>query len=219
VSGALERLGTWSAIHPLRVLAGWLAILAAAVLIQVGVGASFFNAVSVPGSGSDQGLELLAEEFPQFSGDNASLVIAVEPRNALADVRDIAGMVTKATSAIQQLDDVSLVSPPRIDIPGHPQVSADGRIAFFQVQYTVAAADVGTEGIDGLHEAAEFLEDAGLTVAVGGPVATASEEPETGAAEAIGIVAALLILILAFGSLVAAGLPVLTALVGIVIGM
>ena len=97
-------------------------------------------------------------------------------------------------------------------------VSPDGRTAYAVVSYDRPAVELTAADEDAMHDAVATLEDAGLTVAVGGD-AFAEQATAAGAAEGIGILVALVVLVITFGSLVAAGLPLLTAIIGVSIGI
>ncbi|MZG17871.1 MMPL family transporter, partial [Streptomyces sp. SID5914] len=96
-------------------------------------------------------------------------------------------------------------------------VSQDGSTAYSQVKYKVASADMEDSSKDALEEAVQDARDAGLTVEVGGDALQTT--PHTGATEVIGIAVAAVVLVITFGSLIAAGLPLLTALIGVGIGI
>jgi uncharacterized membrane protein YdfJ with MMPL/SSD domain len=92
-------------------------------------------------------------------------------------------------------------------------VSRDGSIAYAQITYAVTSSEMDGADQDALEHAAEAGRDAGLTVEIGGDAL--SEIPHTGATEVIGVAVAAVVLVITFGSLVAAGLPLLTALIGV----
>jgi RND superfamily putative drug exporter len=118
--------------------------------------------------------------------------------------------LTTLSGRLAELDGVSGV--------GQPQLSADGDTALLAVQYDIPVTDFeGSEGVDALRSATAPLEEAGYQVDLGGQVPENISAP-SGTAEAIGILAALVILLLAFGSVVAAGLPLAVALFGLGVG-
>jgi RND superfamily putative drug exporter len=92
-------------------------------------------------------------------------------------------------------------------------VSQDGSTVYAQITYTVTSSEMESADQDALEHAAEAGRDAGLTVEVGGEAL--SETPATGATEVIGVAVAAVVLVITFGSLVAAGLPLVTALIGV----
>jgi hypothetical protein len=116
-------------------------------------------------------------------------------------------------SAIQGGAQVAGIIPP---IPGQT-ISLDGRVAFAQVQYTVSAIAIVDETRQGLQAAVDAARATGLQVEVGGDVLRAI--PEAAATEAIGVAVAAVVLVVTLGSLVAAGLPFVTGLIGVGIGI
>lgn len=203
MSSLLHRLGASSAAHPWRVVGAWLLLLVAAFGLAGVVGGSPHDNYNVEGLPFQSGNDLLTERFPDFSGADARVVVTSDSR--LPD-----GELAALGDRLSRVDGVSVVSPPRI--------SADGDTALFAVNYHIPVTDFeGKEGIDGLRSATAPTEDAGYQVELGGQVAENQAAP-SGIAEAIGIVVALAILVFAFGSVVAAGLPLAVALVGVGIG-
>ncbi|MFG1920818.1 MMPL family transporter [Cryptosporangium sp. NPDC048952] len=202
MSRFLYRLGGAAATHPWRTVAVWLAALVAVLAVSGVAGGTTHDNYEVAGTPSQRGTDLLARAFPDMSGTDARIVVH-------GDRLDPA-QLTALSQRLADLDHVGTVSPPRM--------SADGDTALISLTYTVPVTEFsGSEAVDALEKAAKPTVDAGLRGEFGGQV------PEnigaiSGVAEAIGIVAALVILLLAFRSIVAAGLPIAVALVGLGIG-
>ncbi|PZF80274.1 MMPL family transporter [Jiangella anatolica] len=210
----LYRLGRFAFRRRGLVLAIWLGLVAI-----FGVGASTLSgptsdSFSIPGTESQEAFDLLEERFPggNTDGVQARVVFAAPEGETLTDpanqaiVEDVLAEVTAA--------------PQVADVPDPFEsgtVSEDGTIAFSQVTYAVPFEELTDEAREGLTAAADVGRDAGLTVELGGDAAMSEEEPP--ATEFIGIAVAAVVLIITFGSLIAAGLPLLTAVLGIVIGM
>ncbi|HEU4492489.1 MAG TPA: MMPL family transporter [Jiangellales bacterium] len=201
----LYRVGAASAARPWRTVAAWLAVLVAAVAVSAVFGGQPSDDYEVPGTASQRGSDLLLERFPEMSGADARVVFHDEGGAALDPV-----LLADVAEKLADLPSVSLVSPPRL--------SEDGDTALVSVRYDVPVTDFeGTEGVDALREATAPATEAGLAVAFGGQVPENVMEMD-GTAELIGIVVALGVLVLAFGSVVAAGLPLAIAFVGLGIG-
>lgn len=199
----LGRLGAICADHPWRTLGVWVALFAATIGTAVAFGGQMQDNYHVEGLDSIAGSELLADRFPDLAGTDARVVVH-------DDVALDPGVLTSLQSRLQALDGVGTVSPARI--------SSDGDTALISVQYRIPVTDFqGTDGIDALRSATVPLEREGIQVELGGQVAENISSP-SGAAEAVGIVVALVILLLAFGSVVAAGLPIAVAIIGVGIG-
>jgi RND superfamily putative drug exporter len=206
VNTRLARLGAAAATHPWRTLAGWLLILVVTVGLAATVGGEPHDDYNVSGTPSQDGTNLLADRFPELSGADARVVVHDRSGNRLDP-----GVLAEIRSRIGTLPEVGNVSEPR--------PSADGDTALITVRYLVPVTDfTGTEAIDTLWTATEPASDRGLQVELGGQVAENIQAP-SGTAEAIGIVAALIIMVLALGSVVAAGLPLVVALFGLGAGM
>ncbi|KPC82837.1 MULTISPECIES: MMPL family transporter [Streptomyces] len=202
----LYRLGRLSFRRRGRVLALWLLLLA-----LLGGGAAAFSGpttskFSIPGTESQKALDSLAREFPQASGATGTIVVAAPEGGKLtpADVAPVTAEAGEVPGVLAALD--PFVSK---------AVSQDGRYALIQVQFT--------SGVDGITDAQrEAFSEAGASVADlrvehGGEIMRGV--PEIGSTEIIGVAVAALVLVLTFGSLVAAGMTLLNALVGVGAGM
>ena len=204
MSSLLNRVGAASAAHPWRVIGAWIAMLLLSFGLASAVGGEPHDNYDAPGLSARAGTDLLQERFGEFSGADARVVVHSDgqaiPATELAGLRDRLGA----------LPGVAVVAPPRM--------SADGDTALFEVNYRIPVTDIsGSEGVDALRDASAPTESAGYQVEFGGQVPENISAP-SGVAEAIGIVAALAILVFAFGSVVAAGLPLAVALIGVGIG-
>ncbi|MBB5789908.1 MMPL family transporter [Jiangella mangrovi] len=210
----LYRLGRFSYRRRGVVLAIWLGLVA-----LFGVGASTLSGptsdtFSIPGTESQEAFDLLEERFPGGNTDGATarVVFAAPEGETLTDpdnqaaVEDVLAELTTAPQVAAVPDPFEIGT-----------VSEDGTIAFSQVTYTVPFFDLTDEAREALTAAADTGRDAGLTVELGGEAAMSDEEPA--GTELIGIGVAAVVLIITFGSLIAAGLPLLTAVLGIMIGM
>ncbi|MEV0133954.1 MMPL family transporter [Dactylosporangium sp. NPDC050688] len=200
MSRLLGRLGGAAAAHPWRTIGAWLIVLVAFTVSSVSFGGTPHDDYNVPGTESQAGTEFLRAHLPALAGTDARIVVHGKGPVDPATLEGLRGRLAAMPGAGD-------VAPPRM--------SADGDTALIAVRYTIPVTDFkGTEGMDALRAAAEPLVRAGLQVEFGGQVAENISAP-SGTAEAVGIVAALLILVLAFGSVVAAGLPIVVAIAGL----
>ena len=211
----LERLARWCYAHRRRVLILWiLAFVGIGVLGRVGAG-PFSTDFNTPGSESERAHEMLAERFPERAGDSISVVYladggihapGVQPRveALLADLGG-RGHVVATTSPY---------SP-----EGSGQVSPDGRIAFASLQLDVQGSDFPVEEAIEMIATATSASGDGVRFELGGFAVQNAEFDDGGSSEGAGILAAVVILLISFGSLLAMGLPILTALMGIGIGL
>ncbi|MFF5234187.1 MMPL family transporter [Dactylosporangium sp. NPDC000521] len=200
MSRLLGRLGGAAAAHPWRVIGAWLIVLVAFTALSVGFGGTPHDDYNVPGTESQAGTEFLRKHLPELSGTDARVVVHGKGK---VDPATLEGLRTRL-AAMPSAGDVS-----------QPRMSADGDTALIAVRYTIPVTDFeGTAGMDALRAAAEPLVREGLQVEFGGQVAENISAP-SGTAEAVGIVAALFILVFALGSVVAAGLPLIVAISGL----
>jgi len=200
----LYRLGHGSAAHPWRVLAGWLLVVATVVTLAGTVGGPTQEDWDVPGARAQHGIDLLRDHVPGAGNATARVVVHADRPVDAADL-------TRLTDR--------LAAMPHAVTVGEPRLSTDGDTAVLEVGYDVPVTDPDLFGkraaLDG---AVQPLEDAGYQVALNGDVPENATAPMEGRGELIGIIAALLILLFAFGSVVSAGLPIGSALVGLGIG-
>ncbi|MGW7642416.1 MMPL family transporter [Streptomyces bobili] len=200
----------------------WLvALLWALLLGAVGLGAAKAPAAGddgtsfMPGIEAQKAFDLIGERFPGSDADGADArIVFIAPDGG------------KVTAAGHRAVVDALVSEaadgPQVDSVTDPfkanTVSEDGSTAYATVTFKVKADDLTDSGKDALQSAVDEARSAGLTVEVGG-TALASQPAAGGSAEAIGIALAALVLLITFGSLAAAGLPLLTAVIGVGISM
>ncbi len=191
-----------------------------ALLVAAGVGASTASAppkddFALPGTEAQQAFDLLEEQFPQANADGATarMVFQTEDGSKIT-ATDNRAAVAEVLDALEGKQTVS-VSDPFAERGG--AVSRDGETAYTRVSYQVRAMELTDATRADLADAAELGRDAGLTVETGGDALFT--EPDMGNGEIIGIGVAAIVLVLTFGSLVAAGLPLITALIGVMIGI
>ncbi|WP_432746631.1 MMPL family transporter [Streptomyces sp. JH002] len=210
----LYKLGRLSFRRRRWVVAIWLALL-------VGVGAAAATAgdpaeeeFSLPGTEAQQAFDLLAEEFPQANAEalTTKVVFQAPEGETLNDPANQAA-VRAVTDQLATGDKVISVT----DFYEGGQLSPDETIGYVDVTYDGSWADVDNDMRDQFASAVEAGTDAGLTVQSSGELVTA--EMNMGSGEIIGVVVAAIVLVITFGSLVAAGLPLLTALIGLGIGV
>jgi RND superfamily putative drug exporter len=202
----LFRLGRSSARHPWRVLLAWVAVVAVMSGLAGAYGGTYQDDWDVPGARAQRGIDLLREHTP--GAGNAGARVVVHDRG---DQRLDPEALQELRSRLSGMDHVAVVSPPRLD--------AGGDTALLSVQYDVATTHPDLMGnIEPLDEAVAAARGSGLQVELGGDVPETAQGEMRGTGELIGVLAALFILVLVFGSVVAAGLPVAVAVVGLAAG-
>jgi RND superfamily putative drug exporter len=211
----LGRVARWSYQHRRRTVAIWLLALLGAMAVTQSVGSRFLDDFSGGNSQSQQAQQLLAKKFPSRSGDVAQIVFhAGQP---IADTQ-VHSQIIAALASVTKLPDVTGVRSP-FATEGAPQRSADGHTAYAVVQFDATADRLPPASARGLLAVVQHANTPQLTVVAGGAPIAKVEVAKFGKSEAIGILAALLILMIAFGTLVAASLPILTALFGLAISI
>ena len=204
----MKSLARWSSGHPLLVALLWvLAIVGVQVSAQA-VGTDFRNSFALPGTDSQAAVDLLHEHFPGASGDADTIVITAD--GAKVTEPGVAQRVESLLEDVAVINSVTAVRSPYAPT-GAGQVSADGTVAYASVQYDVAGIEVPRTDLAALVKLVQDANGDRLHVAVGGQGVAALSQPEIGPAELIGVGFALLVLLLAFGSPVAAALPIVSA--------
>ncbi|MET8633585.1 MMPL family transporter [Streptomyces sp. NPDC004074] len=192
----------------------WVALLTLAGVGAASAPAAGSSSFSIPGTEAQKAFDLLEQRFPGMSADGATArVVFKAPGGEKVTAKSNKAVVEKTVRELRDGSEVTSVADP---FTGHA-VSKDGTIAYAQVKYKVSGMELEDASKDALKRAAQSARDDGLSVEIGGDALSAV--PETGATEVIGIAIAAVVLVVTFGSLVAAGLPLLTALIGVGIGV
>ncbi len=210
----LYRLGRFSFRRRWSVLGAWVALLVAVGIGALTLSGETTDSISIPGTEAQEAINLLEERFPEASADGAyaNVVFAAPEGESLTDP-DHQAAVTEVVERLQAAPLVATVTDPYQT----QAISPDGRIGYARVTYTVQSMEMTEEAREALEEAPEPGRDAGLTVEIGGDAISPPFEQQL--TEVIGLIVAAIVLAITFGSLVAAGLPLLTALLGIMISM
>ncbi|WP_030904266.1 MMPL family transporter [Streptomyces sp. NRRL F-5126] len=213
MASLLYRLGRFSFRRRRLVLSLWLAALAAVVAGFSLAGSSLDDQFSIPGSQSQQALDRLRAVEPAAGGVSGQIVFTAPPGHKVTE-RPYAAAIQKTLREAAHAPQVGAVISPK----QAGTVTPDGRTALAQVQYAAAGPDVRPSSVDALKASTRPAEDAGLTVHAGGAV-FGSHGVQIGATEVIGVVVALVVLVITFGSLLAAGMPLLTAIGGLAVSL
>ncbi|HEX5857889.1 MAG TPA: MMPL family transporter [Microbacterium sp.] len=215
MSTLLYSLGRWSYRHPWRVLISWLLLLGIAGAGAVTLGQGTDNSFSIPGTESQAGIEQLGRTFPQASGTSAQMII-VTANGAAVDEDPYAAAIADTIGEFEDLDGMLAVTDPFDEIV-NGQVSDDGDAAIVRMQFDGQATDVPAGTKTALKDVTAELREqlpAGSQVELGGDLFAVSV-PGVTLTEAVGLIIALLVLIVTFRSFVVAGLPLLTAIIGV----
>jgi RND superfamily putative drug exporter len=206
---ALYKLGRMAFRRRKAMLAAWLVLLCGMVAAAAALSGPTTDAATMPGTESQRAIDLLEQRMPGAGGASGRIVFAAPDGERLTSGRRAAA-VAGAVAAAAKTPGVRSVS--------EPLTSGDGRVALAQVAWREQADDLPDGSVEAVQAAAETARSAGVQVEFGGDAVT-SEASLSGTGEIIGFAVAALVLLITFGSLAAAGLPLLTALIGVVIGI
>ncbi|OZD06562.1 hypothetical protein CH275_10135 [Rhodococcus sp. 06-235-1A] len=208
----LFRLGRWSFLHRKLVAGIWVGLLLLGVLGAFTLNTQTSDSFELDGIESTEAFSLISERSGESAdGATARIVFEAPEGQSLTDPANQATVGDALAAA--QAEHVAGVADPFTT----GTISENGRAAYATVTYDVPAVELVDADRTALEQAKDVGENAGLTVAVGGDAVTAVGEVPLG--ELIGIGVAVIVLAITFGSLVAAGMPLLTALIGVGIGI
>jgi RND superfamily putative drug exporter len=204
----LYRIGRFSFRHAWQVLVSWLVVLAAALGLGLGLGGQMNESFAIPGTESQDALDRLGEVFPEVAGLSAQVVIETDDGSTIDDHRDeiadVAEQISDLEHVVQALDPYSDYATGTL--------SDDGEAAIIQVQFDSEMMDeIGTDK-ESIVDIAESLEGDGMRVEFGG---TLYQDIEYG----LTVTEAIVVLIVTFGSVLAAGLPLASAIVAVGVTM
>ncbi len=208
----LERIARTSYRRRWLVLAAWIVALVATVSLGRSLAGDFASGGNLPNTESRRAFDLLESRFPARAGDGGTIVFRAD--QGVRDPQVQAAMEEMFANAAQVPGVTGIVSP--YSAEGQNQISQDGTIAYAQVNTVDLDYNEWGPVADGVKAARAEVNVPGLTVELGGDMFADAIAPP--ASEAFGMLAAIVILLIAFGSLLAMGLPIMTALFGIGIG-
>jgi len=206
-----RRLGDLSARRPWATIGGWVVLTALLVALSGAAGGTLSDDFSAKGTDSARAQDLLEQSFPQAAGGIGVAVLAA-PEGSRLDAQRAA--VTTALSQLASAPHVASVSDPFTT----GRISKDGRIGYADVTLDLPAADLGASGADRLLAALKPARDSGLEAELGGDVASFNKKNESGS-EGFGLLAALVVLVIAFGTVLAALVPIALAGVAVATGL
>ncbi|WP_150306872.1 MMPL family transporter [Planctomonas psychrotolerans] len=209
---SLFRLGTLAYRHSWRVLSAWLLLLALFIGGGLALGGATEESFAIPGTESQEALDRLSAVFPQAAGASAQMVFIAPDGESVRDEGNSAA-IEESIAAAGEVGAVEQALSPFSEYASDA-VSDNDAVAIGQVQFDGQADDVSEADIEAVQDAAEAAESAGMTVEFGGQVFQDLEYGLT-VTELIGVAFAALVLVITFGSLVSAGMPLITAIAGI----
>lgn len=213
----LYRLGRFSYRRPWRVIGTWFVLLVALLGGGIALGGQSQESFAIPGTESQQALDRLEAVFPEVAGASAEAVIVAPEGQKVTDPANQA-TIDRMADAIRDISGINSVTTPFDEYAGR-QLSDDASMAITRIQFDGTSTEVTDATLHELTATASIADDAGLRVEFGGQVFQQTSFGIT-VTEIFGVVFAGIVLLVTFGSLLAAGMPLLSALigVGIVIG-
>jgi RND superfamily putative drug exporter len=209
----LYRLGRWSFRHRRIVLSFWIGLLLLMGVASSTLSGKTSDTFTLPGIESIEAFDLIKERTPDAAPDGATArVVFQAPEGQSLESADNKAAVLASIDAIESKNVVGVGDPFATGT-----VSKDGRTAYATVSYAKQSIELTDADREALENAPEAAEEGGLKVAIGGDAL--QEIPHGGTAELIGVGVAIVVLLITFGSVLMAGMPLLTALIGVGIGV
>ncbi|MDN0199869.1 MMPL family transporter [Streptomyces sp. S.PNR 29] len=224
--GVLRRQGEWCARHFVVVIVSWLVALVVLQVVDRAVGGDYSDDFSLPGVQSEEGLDVLQQHDPAAGGYGTQIVL----HDANTPLTSFGSQMSTTVGDLQKLPHVLSVQNPlsasgSSDSSGQGEqnvgpLSSDGRTAYITVRFDVQPSTLGDSYLDGVDDAVQPLRAAGVEVEYGGSLGELARPPaDDRVSELIGFGVAVIVLLVGFGSVIAAGFPLVTALVGAIVGL
>jgi putative drug exporter of the RND superfamily len=199
------------------VLGVWLVVFAALAIAARSVGPDVNDNLTLPGSDSQKATDLLSERFPsQANGTNP--VVLEAPQGAKLTDSKFKQPIDDTIAAFKKDPDVRDATSP-LSSQGEEFLAKDERIGYIALNLSASPSDLTTDDAERIVSEADPARDAGLDVSFAGYVGQKVSKPETHSSEVVGLAMAVIVLLLTFGTVVAMGLPIVTAIVGLVSGL
>lgn len=206
----LKQIAKFSFEHPWRIIFAWVVIIA----MLAGAAASFYkapgNSMSIPGTEAQVGVETISKHFPEAGKSSGSIVISAPGNSPVTNYKD---QIAKLTSDVSEVEGVKRAVNP-FENPNN--ISQDKKTALIQVQLVEESGSVAESTTDDVQTIVDDARNTtGMTIETGGDLVNKFSHKPLGAGEAIGVLIAFLVLVITFGSLIAAGMPLLIAFLAV----
>jgi putative drug exporter of the RND superfamily len=211
------KLARWTTTHRKYVLIGWVALLVAAYALAHSAGTTYSNNFTLPSSDAQRAADLLQSSFPKQAGDRD--VIVYEVSSGTVFDQAVRTRISAMFARVADLPHVTAVISPYAGAAAGKAVSRNQKIAFATVLFDRKANLLPKSAAEGVVAVAKAAERPGLQVQLGGQAIEDTERVGFGLSTAVGLLAAIVVLLLTFGSLTAMGLPIVTALFGLGTGL
>jgi putative drug exporter of the RND superfamily len=210
-------LARWSTTHRKYVVIGWIILLLGVNALAQSAGTTYSNNFTIPNSGAQHAADLLQQSFPAQAGDRDSIVYAVSTGSVLDPA--VRARMSATFAEVAKLPHVVAVVSPYAGTSAGKAISADQKIAFATVVFDEKANLLPKSAAERVVKVARAAGRPGLQVELGGQAIEQTEQEGFGIATGVGLLAAVVVLLLTFGSLMAMGLPIVTALFGLGTGL
>jgi putative drug exporter of the RND superfamily len=211
------KLARWTTTHRLYVAIGWVLLLVVVNTLAQSAGTSYSNNFTLPNSDSQRASDLLRHSFPAQAGDRDTIVFKVDH----GTVQDpaVRTHMSALFATVTHLPHVAGVVSPYTPQAAGKAISSNGRIAFATVVFDEKANTLPKSAAENVVAAAKAARAPGLQIELGGLAIEQTEQEGFGLTTAVGLMAAIVVLLITFGSLIAMGLPIVTALFGLGTGL
>jgi len=213
----MVKLARWTTTHRKYVLLGWILVLFGVNALAQSAGTSYSNNFTLPNSDAQRASDLLQRSFPAQAGDRDTIVYKVS--SGTVESPAVKARMSAMFARVAKLPHVAGVISPYGGAASGKSISANGRIAFATVVFDEKANDLSKAAATRVVDVARAAGGSGLQVELGGQAIEKTEQAGFGVSTAVGLLAAIVVLLLTFGSLTAMGLPILTALFGLGTGL
>jgi RND superfamily putative drug exporter len=211
------KLARWSTTHRRYVLLGWIVLIVLVGALASSVGTEYSNNFTLPNSDAQRAADLLEHSFPAQAGDRDQIVFRVASGSVLDPA--VRARMSATFAQVAKLPHVSAVISPYAGPSAGKAISANRQIAFATVVFDEKANLLPTSAATRVVDVARAAQQPGLQVELGGQAIEATEQAGFGLSTAVGLMAAIVVLLITFGSLIAMGLPIVTALFGLGTGL
>jgi len=212
MTGPLYAIGRFCSRHHWPVIGAWILLAIALVAISSAAGSKTSENLTLPGTGSTISTELLEENLPQQAYGSNPLVFEAPAGKKLTEPKSAAA-IEETVARLEKLPNVNSAESPLQK--GSKTISEDQRIAYIPVVLADGPGEINEEQAEEILDTAAPAEKAGLEASIGGYVGQQLSKPETEFAEVVGLVAAVVILLFAFGTATAMMLPIVSAIIGL----
>ncbi|MFG2794542.1 MMPL family transporter [Streptomyces sp. NPDC048419] len=215
-SGGLRRLGEWCARHFVIVIVAWVVAIGVLQTLNHLHGGEYVDNFSLSDVQAQKGLDVLKQHDPQAGGYNAQIVMHDDK-----SLTSLGSQISSTVADLQKLPHVlSVQNPLEVTSSKVGPLSSDGKTAYITIRFDRQPALLGDSYLDGVDNAVQPLRKAGADVEYGGTLGElARPVGNDRLSEGVGFVVAIIVLLIGFGSVIAAGVPLVTALIGVVGGL